>query len=138
MDVQKTSYECVRFLILSAIRHNTDSNTFSTEIQQIGLPKEHSAALSKILDENSVKLQKYLEMQTLKINELKDVEVVPCNAINCVQLELKVKNQIVNGVSKNVTHNINIQKEDVDVLLKELKIVKSLMDNFDYENKHTL
>ena len=137
LDLQKTSYECVRFLILSAVRHNTDSNTFNIEIQQIGVPKEHSSALCKVLDENSVKLRKYLEMQTLRINQLEDVKLVPSTAIDCIQLELKVNNEIVEGVSKSVTHHLNIQKDDVKVLLKELKTIRSTMNHLDYENKHS-
>lgn len=135
--LQKASYECVRFLILSAVRHNTDSNTFNTELQQIGCPKEHSVALCKVLDENSVKLQNYLKMQTLRINKLEDVRVVPTSAIDCVQLELKVSNEIVDGVSQNVTHNLNIQNDDLKVLLKELKTIRGIMENLDYENKHS-
>lgn len=137
LDLQKTSYECVRFLILSAVRHNTDSNTFNIEIQQIGVPKEHSSALCKVMEENSVKLRKYLESQTLKINQLEDVKVIPSTAVDCIQLELKINNEIVDGVSRNVTHNLNIQKDDVKVLLKELKTIRSTMDNLDFENKHS-
>lgn len=128
----------MRFLLLSAVRFNVSNTYFCTELQQIGLPREHSVALGKVLDDCSTQLRDYLKSKTLTINELDNVKCSSTNdAVDCIELKLKIKNQIVNGISQRTTHDIYIPKAEVTILLKELKAIRSKMDELDYEKLHS-
>lgn len=125
LDDLKSSYSCVRFLLLSAVRYNVGTSFFSTELQQLGLPREHSLSLEKVLDENSLTLREYLKSKTLSINELEDVKFTEApDATNCIRMEMKVKNSL----TKKDQLVMNIKKSDIPILLKELKILKAKME----------
>lgn len=63
------------------------------------------------------------------VNELIDVTYdVPSDAIDCACITFKLKNELVDGVPTETNHQINIGKSDVKILLKELKTVRSLME----------
>lgn len=137
--MSKAAYATIRFLLLSACRHSADSNTFNAELQQLGLPREHALVLGKVLDDNSNELKSHLLSTTLRINEMEDVTCKKSeNAIDCVEMELKIKNEIVNGIPQSTTHKINIHKSNIPILVKELKTIKTMMENLDFEAKHTI
>lgn len=56
----KSAISCIRFLLINAGRFQTDETTFSTELQQLGLPVEHSGAISRVFSEQSENIQKHL------------------------------------------------------------------------------
>lgn len=63
------------------------------------------------------------------VNELIDVTYdVPSDAIDCACITFKLKNELVDGVPTETNHQINIGKTDVKMLIKELKTVRSLME----------
>lgn len=63
------------------------------------------------------------------VNELIDMTYdVPSDAIDCACITFKLKNELVDGVPTETNHQINIGKTDVKMLLKELKTVRSLME----------
>lgn len=129
----KTAFSCLRFLLISATRHNTDNDVFDAELQQLGLPKEHSVALCRVFSEHSNDIRKYLSSQNLIVNELDKLSwTIPANTIDCGQLQFTVKNELVHGVPQKVVHNVNIQKGDINVLLNELLEVRKIMEK--YEN----
>lgn len=133
IDDSKSAYSCVRFLLLSAIRFGIGKDIFSVELQQLGLPREHSLALGKVLDENSAQLREHLKSKSLAINELADVTCKESDGIDCVRLNMEISNHIESGES--ISQSININKSDIPVLLKELRIIKAKMDELDYENQ---
>lgn len=134
----KSAYSCVRFLLLSAVRFNVSNTYFCTELQQIGLPREHSVALGKVLDDCSTQLRDYLKSKTLTINELDNVKCSSSNeAVDCIYMKLEIKNEIVNYISQKTTHDIHIPKAEVPILLKELKAIRSKMNELDYEKLHS-
>lgn len=134
IDDTKSAFSCVRFLLLSAVRFSIGKDVFSIELQQLGLPREHSLALGKVLDEHSASLKENLKFKSLTINELSDVKCRQSDGIDCVKLEMKIKNSVSGGnVVKEV--NININSSDIPILIKELKIIKSKMDELDYDNQ---
>lgn len=132
IDDSKSAYYCVRFLLLSAVRFGIAKDVFSIELQQLGLPREHSLALGKVLDENSASLKNHLKDKSLTINELSEVSCKESDGIDCVKMEMKIKNSLIGGT---IHKEINISKTDISILLKELKIIKSKMDELDYENQ---
>lgn len=56
----KAAMSCIRFLLVNATRFQTDETTFSTELQQLGLPSEHSAAICRVFKDQSSKIQEHL------------------------------------------------------------------------------
>jgi COMM domain containing 4 len=132
-DDIKSVYSCVRFLLLSAVRHNIAKDVFSVELQQLGLPREHSLALGKVLDEHSVSLAEHLRGKSLTINELADVKISQSDGINCMKMEMKIKNCLFGD--SVATKEFNINKSDIPVLLQQLKIIRSKMDELNYENQ---
>lgn len=53
---------------------------------------------------------------------------IPSDAIDCASITFKLKNELVDGIATETKHNINIRRSDVKMLLKEMTIVRSLMD----------
>uniref|UniRef100_A0A0K8TQ82 COMM domain-containing protein 4 n=1 Tax=Tabanus bromius TaxID=304241 RepID=A0A0K8TQ82_TABBR len=134
----KSAVACIRFLLVSAARHNADETTFGEELQQLGLPKEHANALCRVLAEYVKEIRKKLLETSLTVDEMDDIiYTIPKDTIECAQLEVKIKNEIVDGVSQNTTHKINIHKVDLLVLLDELKTIKQIMESYDYEKKYS-
>lgn len=63
------------------------------------------------------------------VNELIDVTYeIPNDAIDCACISFKLKNELVDGVPSETNHHINIEHSDIKMLLKEMKTVRSLMD----------
>lgn len=138
MDTPKAAFACIRFLLVSAARFNTESSVFGTELQQLGLPKDHTTVMCQVLEDYVSQIRSKLRQSSLTINELESVtRSVPENTIDCVQLQFNIKNEIVNGVPQRTNHAVNINRSDIPVLLKELKSIKTIMDGYDYESKHS-
>lgn len=133
VDDLKSAYACVRFLLLSTVRFGVTKDVFSIELQQLGLPREHSLALGKVLSDKFGALTEHLRGKSLSINELSGVKCTQSDGIDCVKIELEIKNFIEGNV--NTTKQININKTDIPILLKELKIIKAKMDELNYENQ---
>ena len=127
-----SAYECIRFLVLSAVRFGVTKDIFSVELQQLGFPREHSLALGKVLNEKSGIIKNYLKGKSLAVNELKEVKLLPSeNAIECVKLQMKIDHY--ERKDQTVTKEINVNKSDIPILIKELKIIQAKMNELNYE-----
>lgn len=62
----KTSVACITFILESATNFNCDPGIFSSELQQLGLPREHSQAMRKVFMDNSTALSDYLHENSLR------------------------------------------------------------------------
>ena len=99
-----------------------------SELQQLGLPKEHAAAFSKV----------YLEHQEKLYQSLRD-----CQGINCsgggLQFEVDVKGLQVAGLlepivqlsfsSANDTKKFCMSPHQLDILIQELTEAKQIMSS---------
>lgn len=132
IEDSKSAYSCVRFLLLSAVRFNIGKDVFSIELQQLGLPREHSLALGKVLDEHAVTLKENLKTKSLTINELAKVQCKESDGIDCIKLDMEIKNPLF---GEKTFKEVNISRDDIPILLKELKIIKTKMDELDYDNQ---
>lgn len=61
----KAAMSCIRFLLVNATRFNTDETTFLTELQQLGLPSEHSTAICRVFKDQCSNIQEYLIQNSL-------------------------------------------------------------------------
>lgn len=65
MDL-KSSIACLEFIVSSAVRYNCNSSALHTELQQLGLPREHSTSIKRVIDEKSDELVMKFKSQSLK------------------------------------------------------------------------
>nr|CAB3232813.1 COMM domain-containing protein 4-like [Phallusia mammillata] len=71
----KASVAGLEFIISSSAKHEVDGETLSNELQQLGLPKEHSTALCKTYESKSDALQQELLSKSFrKTASLQDVD----------------------------------------------------------------
>jgi hypothetical protein len=56
----------LNFIIFNSAKYNVNGDTVAKELQQLGLPKEHSEAVSKVYLSKKDVLREVLRGQTLK------------------------------------------------------------------------
>uniref|UniRef100_A0A182U8E3 COMM domain-containing protein n=1 Tax=Anopheles melas TaxID=34690 RepID=A0A182U8E3_9DIPT len=138
MDGPKGGIACLRFLLTSASRYNTESAEFSTELQQLGLPKEHTAILCRLLDDYVQKIRAVLREKSLSINQLETFSCsIPKNTIDCIQLKIGIQNEIVDGLPRKTAHTVNLNRNDALLLLSELKAVRDTMESYNFDKKYS-
>lgn len=125
----KACIALVQFIITSATKFGLNENTLSKELQQLGLPKEHSNALCWPYRDNKDELQAKLLQESLKIDALNvggwEVRVGESKAI-LMRLSPEQKTSRAMVAANDVL--ICITPEKLQILLHELKTVRSLMD----------
>ncbi|SPP76075.1 COMM domain-containing protein 4 isoform X2 [Drosophila guanche] len=133
----KTAVACIHFMLINAARYNCTESIFGEEIQQLGLPKEHAAAMCSVLQKRSGSIRQKLIDKAFRINELQCVRNVTSSGetpANCATLELKISQELVEGLPKDTTHIVNLERSQMIALLEELKVCRDVMDK--YENKN--
>ena len=56
----------LRWLLGSASRHGVDAESFSSELQQLGLPREHAQAAAKVFGEHIPNITAHLKAKSLR------------------------------------------------------------------------
>ncbi|XP_012283145.1 COMM domain-containing protein 4 [Orussus abietinus] len=117
----------LEFILTSSARYGVSTADLSSELQQLGLPREHSAAIARLHTDNSSQIAAVLKGQSLRISGLSSIEVAPSdNACPFSKVSLKLKK--VDGKEDDTT-TIHIMKDDVSALLAELKRARALMED---------
>ncbi|KAM7396767.1 hypothetical protein PAMP_019780 [Pampus punctatissimus] len=62
----KASVAVLSFIFSSAAKHDVDSESLSSELQQLGLPKEHTTGLCKSYEDKHTALQDKLRQTSLR------------------------------------------------------------------------
>ncbi|KAH8294419.1 hypothetical protein KR054_012495, partial [Drosophila jambulina] len=132
----KTAVACIHFMLINATRYSCTESIFGEEIQQLGLPKDHAAAMCRVLQKHSAAIRQTLIDKAFKINELQSVRDITSpgeTPPNCATLEFKISQELVDGLPKDTTHILNIDRTQMKALLAELKLAKAVMEK--YQNK---
>ncbi|XP_033725446.1 COMM domain-containing protein 4-like [Pecten maximus] len=132
----KASLAALSFVLSSAAKYGIDGESLSNELQQLGLPKEHTSALCKSYSDGLDKLQTHFRKTSLRLSnvdsvrwrvdyvlsssELKDVNMP------CVQLQLTTKNPDT-GTTSPLSFTVSMEK--FRVLLSELKQANTIMES---------
>ncbi|KAM8780682.1 COMM domain-containing protein 4 isoform 1-T1 [Rhynchonycteris naso] len=66
----KAMVAVLSFILSSAAKYSVDGKSLSSELQQLGLPKEHAASLCRCYEEKQSPLQEYLRACSLRVNRL--------------------------------------------------------------------
>ncbi|XP_064552341.1 COMM domain-containing protein 4 isoform X3 [Drosophila montana] len=132
----KTAVACVHYMLTNAARYSCTETIFGEEIQQLGLPKDHAAAMCRVLQAHATVIRQKLIDKAFRINELQSIRNVTSPGEpppNCATLELKISQELVDGLPKDTTHIVNIECAQLGALLDEMKLARDIM--LKYENK---
>lgn len=132
----KASIAALHFILSSAAKYSVDGESLSNELQQLGLPKEHTTTVSKTYGDNLNKLQDQFRKESLRLSQLEGVDwrvdyIISSSQLKdinepSVQLKMKVKNTDTGTVEPV---SFNVPSDKFRVLLNELKQADSIMDN---------
>ncbi|XP_053128831.1 COMM domain-containing protein 4 isoform X2 [Hemicordylus capensis] len=130
----KATIAVLSFILSSAAKHNVDSESLSSELQQLGLPKEHATGLCRSYEEKQSPLQDSLRRCSLRLNRLDStswrvdytLSSSELQKVNepVVHLRLNVKD-VDRGVLEPVAMSLSAEK--FRVLLAELKQAQAIM-----------
>lgn len=62
----KACISLIEFILTSGAKHDIISETLSSELQQLGLPKEHSTSICKVYNDKNNELTALLKAQSLR------------------------------------------------------------------------
>lgn len=57
---------CLVFILTSTVRFHCDINALHSELQQLGLPREHSSAIRKVIEEYNTDIKANLNNTSLR------------------------------------------------------------------------
>ncbi|XP_041034560.1 COMM domain-containing protein 4 isoform X1 [Carcharodon carcharias] len=131
----KATIAVLNFVLSSAAKYGVDGESLSSELQQLGLPKEHAAALCKSYEDKQTALQDRLKESSLRLNKLDSVswrvdytlsssELKEVNE-PIVHLKINVRNIDTGAVEPTV---VSVMANKFRVLLTELKQAQALMN----------
>lgn len=131
----KASVAVLSFIFSSVAKHDVDIESLSSELQQLGLPKEHTMGLCKAYEDKHSALQEQLKELSLRLGRLEAVSwrvdytlsSSELREVNkpCVQLKLQVQGA-ESGVSETTV--VSVSTDKFRVLLFELKQAQSLLN----------
>lgn len=131
----KASIAVLNFILSSAAKHDVDSESLSSELQQLGLPKEHATGLCKSYEDKHSALQDKLRETSLRLGRLENVSwrvdyTLSSSALREVNeptVQLKLQTQ---GAESGATETtvVSLSGDKFRVLLSELKQAQAMMN----------
>lgn len=130
----KASIAALSFILSSAAKYRVDGDSLSNELQQLGLPKEHSVALCKTYADNLIKLEEAFLQRSLKLNRLSELQwrvdyVLGSSELHEIkepEVQLRFNEMDGSGAIRPVSFSVTARK--FSVLLSELKQAQRLME----------
>ncbi|CAF0776949.1 unnamed protein product [Brachionus calyciflorus] len=136
----KACVALIEFVLKCSTKHSCNGETLSSELQQLGLPKEHSTSICKVFDDNQTKLETCLKDASLKLNSLEEVSwrvdyIFSSSLLNKIcepMANLKFRiNNIENVHNPLESFTITLDSTKLKLLLHELRQVRNLMDHYE-------
>ncbi|XP_076122906.1 COMM domain-containing protein 4 isoform X3 [Alosa pseudoharengus] len=135
----KASIAVLSFILTSAAKHDVDSESLSSELQQLGLPKEHTTGLCKSYEDKHTALQDKLRESSLRreytVGRLESVSwrvdytlsSSELKEVNEPSVQLRLQAQEPESGSTQTTV-VAITADKFRVLLTELKQAQAMMN----------
>ncbi|XP_034032332.1 COMM domain-containing protein 4 [Thalassophryne amazonica] len=131
----KASVAVLSFIFCSAAKHDVDSESLSSELQQLGLPKEHTTGLCKSYEDKHAALQDKLRKMSLRLGRLEAVSwrvdytlsSSELKEVNEPVVHLKLQAQGAESGSTETTV-VSVSADKFRVLLSELKQAHAMMN----------
>lgn len=131
----KASIAALSFILSSAAKYSVDGDSLCNELQQLGLPKEHSTSLFKVYEDNLIKLQSYLRRTSFRLDNLQNLQWRVDYVLGSSQLkevkepEINLRFETVNSDSSSEQSvSFTMTSDKFRVLLHELKQAYKTMD----------
>ncbi|XP_061773683.1 COMM domain-containing protein 4-like isoform X2 [Nerophis ophidion] len=132
----KASVAVLSFIYSSAAKHDVDSESLSSELQQLGLPKEHTTGLCKSYEEKHTAVQDKLRETSLRLGRLEAVSwrvdytlsSSELKEVNEPVVQLKLQTQGAESGSSETTV-VSLSADKFRVLLSELKQAQTMMNS---------
>ena len=133
----KAAISALSFVFASSARHGVDGETLSNELQQLGLPKEHSSSIWKTYDDLFEKLRDAFKRQSMRMSRLKSVDwrvdyMLSSSLVEEVaEPEVQLKFVKQDGIKDNLEQQFafSVSGESFRSLLSELKQAYSLINS---------
>ncbi|XP_007907665.1 COMM domain-containing protein 4 isoform X1 [Callorhinchus milii] len=132
----KATIAVLSFILSSAAKYSVDGESLSSELQQLGLPKEHAAGFCKSYEDKQAALQDRLKETSLRLNKLDCVSWRVDHTLSSselqevnepvIHLKINVRNVDTNLVEPTV---MSVTANKFRVLLTELKQAQALMNS---------
>lgn len=132
----KASIAALTFILSSAVKHNIDGEALSSELQQLGLPKEHSSALCKTYEGKRDEVRRKFKDESFRVSRLDGVEwrvdyVISSSSLRevnapCIQLKLGIANPDTKTTDSTA---FTVSADKFRVLLNDLKEVQKQMES---------
>ncbi|KAH9516500.1 COMM domain-containing protein 4 [Dermatophagoides farinae] len=133
----KAILAALNFIILSSIKYETDSETLSNELQQLGLPKEHSITLSKAYADKFNEIIQMTREKSLQMNPMLECSYKIISKFNnetmsvhCPSLFLSIRTNPT--TTTNETSTFHVIPEKLTCLISDLKEVEKMMNESTY------
>ncbi|CAL1270814.1 unnamed protein product [Larinioides sclopetarius] len=130
----KATIAAISFILTSSAKHGIDEESLSNELQQLGLPKESTAALCRIFSVKFSLLQEKLKNDSFKLTEVKKIDWQVDHILYSSFLKSDVNNPSVKlsfEVKENdemTLQSINMSSSKFQTLLHELKQACAIME----------
>ncbi|KAK2103405.1 COMM domain-containing protein 4 [Saguinus oedipus] len=139
----KATVAVLSFILSSAAKHSVDGESLSSELQQLGLPKEHAASLCRCYEEKQTPLQKHLRVCSLRSK----YEASQANRLAGVgwRVDYTLSSSLLQSVEEPMVHlrlevaaapgtpaqpvAMSLSADKFQVLLAELKQAQTLMSS---------
>lgn len=121
----------IKYIINNAVRYRVPSELFDNELQQLGLPKDHSSVICQVFDLFYPKILDQLLLYAATTPQLKDINLEATNSPDFKQISLGLNWHLANAIIEDGTdHCLTIRTSDLKNLIKELEIARSLMTKY--------
>ncbi|XP_052453512.1 COMM domain-containing protein 4 isoform X2 [Carassius gibelio] len=131
----KAGIAVLSFILSSAAKHDVDSESLSSELQQLGLPKEHTTSLCKSYEDKHIALQEKQRESSLRLGGLEAVNwrvdytlsSSELKQVNEPTVQLRLQAQDPETDSTQTT-TVSITADKFRVLLTELRQAQTMMN----------
>ncbi|KAM9311849.1 COMM domain-containing protein 4 [Gastrophryne carolinensis] len=132
----KATIAVLCFILSSAAKHNVSSDNLSSELQQLGLPREHATSLCRSYEEKQTALQETLRENSLRLSRLSSVswrvdQILSSSIIREVNEPLVHVNLGVTDAGCSRSVPVTVSSSKLRVLLTELKQALEMMNALD-------
>ncbi len=134
----KAAIAALNFVFSSSTRHAVDGETVSSELQQLGLPKEHANAVCKTYEDKVELMRQVFKKQSMRMSKLKSLDwrvdyTLSSSLIQDVnEPEVQLKFVKVSGSDESEEHEFafTVSGDQFRTILADLKQAYKFINDF--------
>ena len=129
----KAAIAAVDFIFTNSAKYHVNGEILSNELQQLGLPKELSASMCKVLDEELEKLYSYLKKKSMRLSTFEKidwrVDYVSSSSFQDEVNNAEVQISVTKHSKESETVAFTCSNEKLRCLLADLKYAYKLIND---------